>query len=859
MNGASGFQEARSSTSRSSAHRLLREQRYLFGTASWHRLRTHNLAACSIGICTKQEKVPDTILMPRRLFFLRRLYLFSSAFFALLIALFLFPFGSSTSALGQEVSVLGVEITQAIQAMNASDTSLNNTVPLFKNKHTLVRVYFDTSLHYASTIFRGSLYIAPKNGPGVYASSLWPQVFARPNKNERQGLVERLDFYVPDTALTGDGLVVGPLVLIPSSIVISTGSNSFYITTPPLPVCKKCDFTITKRLYDSPPLRVKLIGVEYMVDGQTYNTLPSPAIGSHVTSWLSRAYPVSPDSLSVDYVQPPFVFDVNAMSESPPPRYHQATCSTTNYFIRNIVREREVNGDPDNQGDDLPPDHPLRHTHYMGVVYDGTDHSTNPETLAPLFKAGCSDQGLLNSQLPPPTLEHFFMKVGSFPSGPTGPPQYHPWYHKPPWYGDLGDGGTGYWDDDGEYGDWYVGHELGHLLGLQHVNNAQVDQTGWPNSERVCSRVDETPPLDYPFPNGQLAGPDGTYAGFDSDSQYGMRSLPGQSWHDIMTYCVRPWLSSRTYGHIACRIYRENGLPCIGSFDIKSDAAFSLEIWHRMKLAEIDLIPIPKIDPPPIQPLLIDPGAEELAQKSNPQSNETVPSKESRVTAALEFTPHLNVLSSINWKGRKGNLQFVTVLHAPGTPTGKVDGRVQIRLTDSDGTKKSFPITSPSNTGVLLDISELQWVEALAPFKPHKPGSIDPRTVMVELVIEGKVVDFLKVGTIAPTLRNITLLPQKPKVPDTQPDLEATSKSRRPLVFTWEVKPPPGDVKISYSVLISLDGALTWQAAALLSQPRFEIPRERLMGAKSVRLRVIASDGFNSTTETSAPLTIPPL
>jgi hypothetical protein len=67
MKGTSGFQEVRSSPSRSPAYRLLHEQRPQFGTGFWPLLRTHDLIAFSTGISTKREKVPDTIFMPNSL------------------------------------------------------------------------------------------------------------------------------------------------------------------------------------------------------------------------------------------------------------------------------------------------------------------------------------------------------------------------------------------------------------------------------------------------------------------------------------------------------------------------------------------------------------------------------------------------------------------------------------------------------------------------------------------------------------------------------------------------------------------------------------------------------------------------
>jgi hypothetical protein len=61
MNGPSGFQEVRSSTSRSSPNRLLHEQQPQFGTGAWHLLRTHNLIALSTDISRKRSNVPKAV------------------------------------------------------------------------------------------------------------------------------------------------------------------------------------------------------------------------------------------------------------------------------------------------------------------------------------------------------------------------------------------------------------------------------------------------------------------------------------------------------------------------------------------------------------------------------------------------------------------------------------------------------------------------------------------------------------------------------------------------------------------------------------------------------------------------------
>lgn len=732
------------------------------------------------------------------------------------LATFFATFTSLATTQAQEVKVLGVEITQAIQGMNAINTAVNNTVPLINGKSTLVRIYFDTSQVDGSHLdqFIGSLYVHRRRGPGLYVLSSPFQIQREPQKIERPGLISRLDFLIPDEmtrprySLFSDGISVGPLVLLPFTMITTPMHPN-----PTAPACSGCDFKIYKNFRDTALLRVRLIGVMYIVKGVAYNTLPAPEIAQRAHSWLSRTYPIDPSSLSVEYVRPEWDFDVDSMMAFPPPSYAEATCDTTNFFVNFIVRERELERDPDTQVDDLPPSHPLRHTHYVGVVYDGTDLTSNPPRIAPLFQRGCAQQGLSDAQLPRP-LEEFFNKVGSIPSGPVG-------LNRPPWYGilDQAAGTRGYWDTDGEYGDWYLAHELGHLFGLQHVRNEEVDQ-----DENICGRIEDTPPAGYPFPNGQLSDSDGTYSGYDSNGNHiaTTRSLPGHSWHDIMTYCVRQWPNHQTYQHIQCRINRENNLPC-------NDNGWP-EFLARL-YQEVDLLPTPpdyfskqSRDKSPF-----DFGREELIKNNVVQGKKV---------------PHIAVLVSLNWKDRTGNLQFITVADDPGAPTGKTDKRVTIRLTDSDGQTHEYPVTAPSSTGILLNTSKLQWVHAVVPFKPK---SMDPRTVKVELLIEGKPVDSREVGTVNPTLGEITfgLSEEKPK-----------PHSSTRFKFRWNVTPPPNNVKLFYTVMVSFDGGETWQVAALLSKPRWEVPKERLLGAKSIRLKITASDGFNSTTITTPSLTL---
>ena len=105
--------------------------------------------------------------------------------------------------------------------------------------------------------------------------------------------------------------------------------------------------------------------------------------------------------------------------------------------------------------------------------------------------------------------------------------------------------GTWGWDFDGSYGDWYGGHELGHTFGRYHPGFCGESQNDLQN---------------YPYPNGQLAGSDQGFTGFDvGDPAQGlpMTARPGTTWHDVMTYCSTQWLSPYTYRGIRTRLIAE--------------------------------------------------------------------------------------------------------------------------------------------------------------------------------------------------------------------------------------------------------------------------------------------------------------
>lgn len=185
-------------------------------------------------------------------------------------------------------------------------------------------------------------------------------------------------------------------------------------------------------------------------------------------------------------------------------------------------------------------------------------------------------------------------------SGPTGPQGYP-------------------WDTDGSYGDWYTGHELAHTFGRRHLGSGCGDTPNDPT---------------YPFPAGQLCGPDERFVGFDiGDPPLGlpMTVYPGMKYHDVMCYCPFIWMSDHTYTRLLDRITAEAQPPA-----------------GPLAMASMDFAP-----------------------------SETI------VLEAV-MTKWLNIVGRVNFTRRTGNIDVMQPLAGSNFPSGD-EGRARIELYDGEG------------------------------------------------------------------------------------------------------------------------------------------------------------------------------
>jgi hypothetical protein len=116
-------------------------------------------------------------------------------------------------------------------------------------------------------------------------------------------------------------------------------------------------------------------------------------------------------------------------------------------------------------------------------------------------------------------------------------------------------GDTSGWDPDGNFGDWYGGHENGHSYGRAHVTGAPND----PDTDAGCG--DEAgPDGSYPYAQGRMSPGTGmwtntTLYGFDWSLTTPFVVPP--TWYDVMTYCPGQWISDYTYEAIYARMILE--------------------------------------------------------------------------------------------------------------------------------------------------------------------------------------------------------------------------------------------------------------------------------------------------------------
>jgi hypothetical protein len=288
----------------------------------------------------------------------------------------------------------------------------------------------------------------------------------------------------------------------------------------------------------------------------------------------------------------------------------------------------------------------------------------------------------------------------------------------------------------------------------------------------------------YPYPNGQLANSDASFNGFDvGDPALGlaMASLPGTLWFDVMTYCNNEWLSDYTYEAIQTRLAAEDALPAG---------------------AVPGAVPVPQ---------LVVGGA----------PDDRFPEATSGMSGQALLERNLvNVVASINLTSGQGKFEFVQPV--PGAEPSALDpnSQVIVRARRADGSVlRDYPVPVKLN-------SELGPAdERIGLIDPVLPLDADARAL--DLIIHGRTVDTFRAGAQPPSLTSASVV----------------GGADGEIAVAWETG--PREPTHTYAVQASTDGGQTWQTLAVgLTDPTVRIDRTQFGAGQTVKIRVIATDGF---------------
>ncbi|WP_158835286.1 hypothetical protein [Streptomyces sp. NRRL S-350] len=370
--------------------------------------------------------------------------------------------------------------------------------------------------------------------------------------------------------------------------------------------------------------------------------------------------------------------------------------------------------------------------------------------------------------------------------------------------------GTWNWDFDGSYADWYGGHELGHTYGRKHPG--------------FCSESKDDL-QDYPFRNGQLADDADSFVGFDvGDPQLNlpMAAKPGVDWHDVMTYCNYQWPCSYTYEGIRQRLADEDaltaGAPAPGGAPVA--AAPAGRVARELRVTSVTAGGRP------------DERFPELSVTTAP-----APAPPVTMEAGPGGGPLVSIVGTVDLTNRDGAIRFVNPVRAaagppaqPGTatsgaaPNGEVPVVLRVQQTGG-GAPTDFPVTVKLTSDPAPGQEKTGLIDAVVPI-----GS-DPASV--ELLVGGQVVDTFRPADPPPALRGAR---------------QSTAGGGRLSLDLDFGSAPPTDGQ-TFATQVSTDGGQTWQTVGVgLKDPMITVDRSQFPPGTEVRVRVIATNGFTSTT-----------
>lgn len=440
-------------------------------------------------------------------------------------------------------------------------------------------------------------------------------------------------------------------------------------------------------------------------------------------------------------------------------------------------------------------------------------------------------------------------------SGPTGP-------------------ATWGWDNDGSYGDWYGGHELGHTYGRLHIGSG-------------CGETADDP--SYPYPTGQISNNDGAFVGFDLGdpaNAIAMRALPGTAWRDVMSYCANQWLSDYTYRAILQRLRAENGLPAgpdpvpvagatpsvtgpaLGAATLRPAATIAtsdaLAPVREAKEATPGNMLAPAYAPPGlVKPVGPGPSIPAAAYETMPDvkmgrvqpvpvaemgaqmaDGPQVPAGPTAATRLVEVDS-ISVVGLANLTKNTGRIDYVRRVARALVPQTSGPTDLQLRVLDRAGRELgTYPAQFRPNSERDLGEDLIGVVEGIVAPRPEMAA--------IELLVRGVVASrYVSPETTRLDPTDLRVVPQREQPSAVPSPAGETASQLLKLEWGSGAGADPARLgqgaKVTYDVQASRDGGRTWQTLAVnVPTPTTEIDVAEFKDDPRIDVRVVANSGFES-------------
>ena len=725
--------------------------------------------------------------------------------------------GVGTQPKPGEVAVAGLEVTQAVQDMAYS-------VGLVANKRTVARVYLDINASSPITVSGELLVWRPLPAPGftriVVATG---NAVVDPARNgqlraQRENLTASLNFVLPPETL-GNGYVVVRLLNVRAA------------TSGAAVGCSNCTTsTRAALLQDTPPLRVRVLGLSYPFGIPPVTQAPRALDFDLIASWLRRAYPTGQVQI--------------AQLTIPATPTWPFVCTQANAQVA-AVRNVDVN--VNNSVD--------ARTHYYGLVFNGGG-----------FMRGCSAV----PSTPDPSA------VGSGPTGIPGAPN--------------SPAGSA-WDLDGSFGDWYTGHELGHSFGRPHLGSGCGDVPADPGYPFPAGQLSGADGAFVGFDVGDpaaglpMAALPGTvwhdvmsYCVNQWISSYTHRGIrnrlidedvlpPGAPSPGTVVTAGAPQTELGRTPALGARSSEPSPEVVVGGE--KQPSPGNLQVAQPPPRPEGGPAPVAPATPATIPPRVLeaqsteagplperdsDAGMQPAGTATSGPDNAVTPemraalerqqqAETARATEAgarelpgveVREGDFVNVVVTVNATKNTGSIAYVNRVSRALVPSqsalAATPAEAEIRAVDANG---RILVSQPA---------QIRFDSDKEPFE-DRTGLIDTAipvplgAAAIEVLLSGRVVTRREVGGNLPTAGMAG-----EQALEVTPIVGATG---RELVLDWSTAGvAPADV--TYIVLASTDGGVSWQTLAVgLHEPKLRIDAGQFGGGR-LQLRVIATNGLQN-------------